>query len=102
VQAFIVQKGGSPLAFYNDLSDATSIARMSCLLVQSILGDFVMVSSLLLSTLALLLISPKMWRLYVVYDKRFWVVVPAILLVAGYTGIVFNSGFPSHSVTTAF
>jgi hypothetical protein len=92
VQAFIVHKGGSALDVYNDLSDATNIARATCLLIQSVLGDFVMVSSLLFSSLALLLISPKIWRLYVVYDKRFWVVIPALLLVTGYTGMVFNLG----------
>jgi hypothetical protein len=51
VQAFIVQKGGSPLAFYRELSDATSVARVTCLVIQSVLGDLVIVSSLLLPVL---------------------------------------------------
>jgi hypothetical protein len=89
VQAFVTQKGGSALAFYSNLSDATSVARVSCLVAQSILGDLVIVSSSLLCTLALLLISPKIWRLYVVYDKRLWVVIPPLLLVTAYTGMVF-------------
>jgi hypothetical protein len=93
VQAFIAEKGGSALAFYSDLSDATSIARAACLTIQCVLGDLVMVSSLLLSTRALLLNSPKVWRLYVVYDKRSWVLIPALLLVTGYTGMVSNLGF---------
>ncbi len=48
MQAFIVQKGGNPLAFYEELSDATSVARVTCLVIQSVLGDLVIVSSLLL------------------------------------------------------
>ncbi|KAF8481565.1 hypothetical protein DFH94DRAFT_400009 [Russula ochroleuca] len=68
VQAFIVQKGGSALAFYDDLSDATSVARVICLVIQCILGDFVII-----------------WRLYVVYGKRLWVVLPALILVTSYT-----------------
>jgi hypothetical protein len=59
VQAFIVQKGGSALAFYDDLSDATSVARVICLVIQCILGDFVIVSALLLSICTPLLISPE-------------------------------------------
>ncbi|KAH9988206.1 hypothetical protein BJV77DRAFT_758541 [Russula vinacea] len=70
VQAFIVQKGGSALAFYGDLSDATSLARVICLVIQCILGDFVII-----------------WRLYVVYGKCFWVVIPPLLLVASYTAV---------------
>jgi hypothetical protein len=58
MQAFIVQKGGSALAFYELLSDATSVARVTCLVIQSVLGDLVIVSSLLISGLALLFISP--------------------------------------------
>lgn len=58
MQAFIVQKGGSALAFYEVLSDATSVARVVCLVIQSVLGDLVIVSSLLLSGLTLLFIFP--------------------------------------------
>jgi hypothetical protein len=35
--------------------------------------------------------------MYVVYGKRFWVIVPAILLVSTYTGMVFNLSFESWS-----
>ena len=59
------------------------------MVIQSVLGDLVIVSSLLLSTLSLL-ISPKIWRLYVVYGKRFWVFIPPLLLVTSYTGMVFS------------
>ena len=98
MQAFIVQKGGSPLAFYKVLSDATSVARVICLVIQSVLGDLVIVSWLLLSGLVLLFISPQIWRLYVVYGQRFWVVIPTLLLVTCYTGMVFNLGFLSRDV----
>lgn len=81
VQAFIVQKEGSALAFYEVLSDATSIARVVCLVIQSVLGDLVII-----------------WRLYVVYGKRFWVVIPPLLLVTCYTGMVFNLGFQGRDV----
>ena len=89
MHAFIIQKGGSALAFYEDLSDATSVARVTCLVIQCVLGDCVVVSSLLLPTLARLIFT-KIWRLYVVYGKRFWVIIPALLLVISYTGMVFN------------
>lgn len=81
------------MAFYGDLTDGTSLARVLCLVIQCILGDFVIVSALLLSTLAHLLNPAKIWRLYVVYGKRFWVVVPLLLLVISYTGRVSNLGF---------
>ncbi|KAI0279425.1 hypothetical protein BGY98DRAFT_968865 [Russula aff. rugulosa BPL654] len=67
---FIVQKGGSALAFYEVLSDATSVARVICLVIQSVLGDLVII-----------------WRLYVVYGQRFWVVIPPLLLVTCYTAV---------------
>lgn len=51
MQAFIVQKGGSALVFYEDLSDATSVTRVVCLVIQCILGDCVIVSPFLLPTL---------------------------------------------------
>jgi hypothetical protein len=60
VQAFIIQKGGSALAFYDNISDATSVARVTFLLIQSLLGDSVIVSLLLLPTSALLLILEDM------------------------------------------
>jgi hypothetical protein len=47
--------------------------------------------------LALLLNLTKIWRLYVVYGKRLWVIVPAILLVISYTGTVFDLGFLSRN-----
>lgn len=93
MQAFIVQKGGSALAFYEELANATSVARVVCLVIQSVLGDLVIVSLLPLSGLALLFISPKIWRLYVVYGQRLWVVIPPLLLVTCYTGMVFSLGF---------
>ncbi|KAF8492847.1 hypothetical protein F5888DRAFT_1636983 [Russula emetica] len=68
VQAFIVQKGGSALAFYDELSDATSVARVTCLVIQTVLGDLVII-----------------WRLYIVYGQRFWVAIPPLLLVTCYT-----------------
>ena len=91
MQAFIVQRGGSSLAFYEDLSDATSVMRVTCLVIQCVLGDCVVVSSLLLPTFSLLIFT-KIWRLYVVYGKRFWVIIPALLLVISYTGTVFDLG----------
>lgn len=102
MQAFIIQKGGSALVFYDDISDATSVARVTFLLIQSLLGDSVIVSSLRLSTLALISIPPKIWRLYVVYGNRFLGIIPALLLITSYTGKLFNLGsrvvtLPSHS-----
>jgi len=76
VQGFVVQKRGSTQAFYEDISDPTSIIKLTCMLLQTVLGDLVII-----------------WRLYVVYDKKNIVIVPAILLVVGYSvvGVVTNS-----------
>ncbi len=74
------------------LSDTTSVARVICLVIQSVLGDLVIVSSFLPFPPALLFIALQIWRLYVVYGQRFWVIIPPLLLVTSYTGIVFNFG----------
>ncbi|KAH9059063.1 hypothetical protein EDB87DRAFT_1685009 [Lactarius vividus] len=65
---FIDQRGGSSTAFYENIADITNVLKVGCLLLQSLLGDGVII-----------------WRLYVVYGKRAWVMVPAIILVLGYT-----------------
>ncbi|KAH9973355.1 hypothetical protein BGW80DRAFT_1459239 [Lactifluus volemus] len=70
VLGFIVQKRGSTQAFYEDISDPTTLIKVSCMCLQMILGDAVVV-----------------WRLYVVYDKQLLVVIPAILLVTIYTAV---------------
>jgi len=69
---FVVKKGGSTLAFYSDLSDKTSVARVVCLCLQTLPADLI-----------------NIWRLYVVYGKRYWVVTVPILLVSGYTIVGF-------------
>ena len=43
-------------------------------------------------------ISKKIWRLYVVYDKRPWVIVPAIILVLAYTGATHSGVNDGHAV----
>jgi len=70
IQGFVVQKRGSTQAFYEDISDPTSIIKLTCMLLQTVLGDLVII-----------------WRLYVVCSKNKTIVVPAILLVAGYSVI---------------
>ncbi|KAI9437840.1 hypothetical protein BJY52DRAFT_573382 [Lactarius psammicola] len=65
---FIDQRGGSATAFYENIADTTNIVKVGCLLLQSLLGDGVII-----------------WRLYVVYGKRAWVTIPAIVLVLAYT-----------------
>ena len=44
VQGFIVQKRGSTQAFYEDISDPTSIIKLSCMCLQTALGDLAVVS----------------------------------------------------------
>ncbi|KAI0275212.1 hypothetical protein BC834DRAFT_37029 [Gloeopeniophorella convolvens] len=68
VQGFIAQKGGSATAYYENIAEPLSLVKLCCLLFQSLLGDGVII-----------------WRLYVVYGKRTWIIVPAILLVISYT-----------------
>lgn len=53
----------------------------------------------LYSSVLLISDSPKIWRLYVVYGKRFWVVIPPLLLVTGYTGMVFSLGLRVFGIT---
>ncbi|KAH9028064.1 hypothetical protein EDB83DRAFT_2230125 [Lactarius deliciosus] len=65
---FIDQRGGSPTAFYENIADITNVLKVGCLLLQSLLGDGVII-----------------WRLYVVYGKRAWVTAPSIILVIAYT-----------------
>ncbi|KAI9510761.1 hypothetical protein F5148DRAFT_976251 [Russula earlei] len=72
VQGFVVQKRGSAEAFYADLSDPTSVARVICLCIQTIPADLVII-----------------WRLYVVYGKRLLVAAVPLLLVTGYTAVGF-------------
>jgi len=67
---FSDQKGGSATAFYENIADPTNVVKVGLLLLQSLLGDGVII-----------------WRLYVVYDKRAWVIVPAIVLVLAYTAV---------------
>lgn len=68
--AFADQRGGSATIFYENIADTTNVLKIGCLLLQSLLGDGVII-----------------WRLYVVYGKRPWVIVPAIILVLAYTGV---------------
>ncbi|KAF8274357.1 hypothetical protein EI94DRAFT_1696257 [Lactarius quietus] len=68
--AFVDQKGGSATAFYADISDLTSLLRQSCLSIQSVLGDGMI-----------------MWRMYIIYGKRFKVIIPTLILVVAYAGI---------------
>ncbi|KAN0127923.1 hypothetical protein V8E53_014271 [Lactarius tabidus] len=70
VDAFIDQKGGSATAFYADISDPTSLLRQSCLCLQSVMGDAII-----------------MWRMYIVYGRRFKVIIPTIILVIAYAVI---------------
>ncbi|KAH9030178.1 hypothetical protein EDB84DRAFT_1562618 [Lactarius hengduanensis] len=65
---FVDQKGGSPTAFYENIADITNVLKVGCLLLQSLLGDGVII-----------------WRLYVVYGKRAWVTAPSIILVIAYS-----------------
>jgi hypothetical protein len=44
MKGFIIQEGGSTEAFYEDISDPTSIIKMTSMCVQMILGDLVIVS----------------------------------------------------------
>jgi len=67
---FVEQRGGSTILFYENIADITNVLQTGCLLLQSLLGDGVII-----------------WRLYVVYGKRAWVVVPAIVLVLAYTAV---------------
>ncbi|KAH9958964.1 hypothetical protein BC827DRAFT_1216806 [Russula dissimulans] len=69
---FVVQKGGSTLAFYSDLSDKTSIAKVICLCLQTLPADLI-----------------NIWRLYVVYGKRYWVAAVPVLLVLSYAVVGF-------------
>ncbi|KAI9453548.1 hypothetical protein BJY52DRAFT_1123483 [Lactarius psammicola] len=68
VYAFVDHKRGSTIIFYSDISEPTSLLRSTCFCVQSIMGDGIVI-----------------WRLYIVYGKRFRVIIPAIILVIGYT-----------------
>ncbi|KAN0127919.1 hypothetical protein V8E53_014267 [Lactarius tabidus] len=65
---FVDQKGGSAMAFYGDISNTTSLLKTSCLCLQTVMGDAVVV-----------------WRMYVVYGRRFKIIIPAIILVVAYT-----------------
>ncbi|KAI0299835.1 hypothetical protein BC826DRAFT_1102512 [Russula brevipes] len=67
---FIDKKGGSVAAFYRDIVHPTSLIKVACLCLQAAIGDGVIV-----------------WRLYIVYDRRILVAIPAILLVTAYTVI---------------
>ena len=51
MQGFVVQKGGSAQAFYEDISDPTSIIKLTCMNLQTVLGDLVIVSECSASTL---------------------------------------------------
>jgi hypothetical protein len=67
---FLNQRGGSVTAFYENIADMTNVMKLACLLLQSLLGDSVII-----------------WRLYVVYGKRTWIILPAIVLVLAYTAV---------------
>ncbi|KAI9453550.1 hypothetical protein BJY52DRAFT_834853 [Lactarius psammicola] len=67
VYAFADNKEGSAAAFYADVTNTTSLLRSACLCLQSVMGDGIVI-----------------WRLYIVYGKRFKVIVPAIILVTAY------------------
>ena len=63
--------------------------KVGCLLLQSLLGDSVIVSTKGFRVLSFPLLTrriPKIWRLYVIYEKRAWVIIPAIVLVLAYSG----------------
>jgi hypothetical protein len=44
MQGFIIQKHGSTQAFYEDISDPTSLIKLICMCLQMVLGDLVIVS----------------------------------------------------------
>jgi len=58
------------MAFYGDFTHPTSLLKVACLCLQAAMGDGVIV-----------------WRLYIVYDRRILVAIPAILLVTAYTAM---------------
>ncbi|KAH9980781.1 hypothetical protein BJV74DRAFT_887543 [Russula compacta] len=65
---FINERRGSVGAFYEDIAARTSLLRLTCLCVQSAIGDGVVI-----------------WRMYIIYGRRIGTIIPAILLVAAYT-----------------
>ena len=69
MQGFVVQKGGSAQAFYEDISDPTSSIKLSCMLLQTIMGDLVMVRGCFASALATLLILEDMAALCGLWQK---------------------------------
>ena len=60
MQGFVVQKGGSAQAFYEDISDPTSIIKLSCMCLQTALGDLVVVSGCFASALVPIFILEDM------------------------------------------
>jgi hypothetical protein len=67
----------------------TNVMKLACLLLQSLLGDSVIVRTSGCRAFSFPLLTrriPKIWRLYVVYGKRIWIILPAIVLVLAYTG----------------
>lgn len=95
---FVDQRGGSATLFYENIADITNVLNTGCLLLQSLLGDGVIVSIAILVSCIDSSISKKIWRLYVVYDKRPWVIVPAIILVFAYTGATHSGVNDGHAV----
>ena len=67
---------------------------MGCLLLQSLLGDGVIVSTGDFRTFKFPILTLrflKIWRLYIIYGKRAWVIAPAIVLVLAYSGAILSS-----------
>ena len=44
IQGFVVKKRGSTQAFYEDMSDPTNVIKLTCMYLQTVLGDIVIVS----------------------------------------------------------
>jgi hypothetical protein len=51
MQGFVVKKRGSTQAFYEDMSDPTNVIKLTCMYLQTVLGDLVIVSGCLASAL---------------------------------------------------
>ncbi|KAI9444559.1 hypothetical protein H4582DRAFT_2070289 [Lactarius indigo] len=73
VYGFVDRKGVETIVFFVDISEPTSLIRSCCFCIQSMMGDGIMI-----------------WRMYIVYGRRFKIILPAIVLVIAYTvvGIV--------------
>src|ERR1700685_1602742 len=78
------------IVFYAKLNAPTEIAKTELYALQMILADGFFVSSMISSyyrLCILILVAYKVWRCYIVWNKRWYIIVLPVMMVLGTTSM---------------